>query len=94
MDNLADISLDLICMLKFPPPDGYDIEDTAAMGNACWQTLAHALEPAERAAIAAAAPRQIEELEMEPTETLPEYLLQKLAALRELASIDTAPDRE
>ena len=55
MDNLADISLDLICAMKFQPPGGYEIEDIAAIENACWQTLLHGLEPAEYNAVIAAA---------------------------------------
>ena len=86
MENLAEISLDLICTLKFAPPGGYEREDLAAMENACWQTLLHSLEPDEYAAVVAAAKRHIEELELDPLEQLPDYLQQKLAALKDLVS--------
>ena len=89
MENLAEISLDLICALKFSPPGGYEMEDIAAMENACWQTLLHGLEPDERAAIVAAAGRHIEELSLEPVETLPDYLILKLDALKELVGRGT-----
>jgi len=89
MENLADISLDLICALKFAPPGGYEMEDIAAMENACWQTLLHGLDPEERAAIVAAAERHIEELCLEPLETLPDYLTHKLNALEELVAQGT-----
>ena len=87
MDNLAEISLDLICALKFAPPGGYEIEDIAAMENACWQTILHGLEPDERVAIAEAARRHIEELTVEPIDTLPDYLRQKLDCLNELLAV-------
>ena len=35
MENLAEIALDLICTQKFSPPEGYEIEDSDAMQNAC-----------------------------------------------------------
>ncbi len=89
MENLAEISLDLICALKFSPPGGYEMEDIAAMENACWQTLLHGLDPDERAAIAAAAARHIEELGLEPADTLPDYLRHKLDALTELLTQGT-----
>jgi len=88
MENLAEISLDLICTLKFAPPGGYEREDLAAMENACWQTLLHSLEPDEYAAVVAAAKRHIEELELDPSEQLPDYLQRKLAALKDLVSAD------
>jgi hypothetical protein len=84
--NLAEISLDLICTLKFAPPGGYEREDIAAMENACWQTLLHSLDPDEYAAVIAAARRHIDELELEPPESLPVYLRQKLAALKDLVA--------
>lgn len=86
MHNLAEISLDLICTLKFAPTGGYEAEDLAAMENACWQTLLHSLEPDEYAAIVTAARQHLEELELEAPESLPEYLQRKRAALRELVS--------
>lgn len=86
MHNLADISLDLICALKFAPAAGYEVEDIAAMENACWQTLLHGLEGEERAAIIAAAERQIEELELETAGTLPDHLRRKLEALKGLVA--------
>ena len=86
MENLAEISLDLICALKFAPPEGYEMEDLAAMESACWQTLLHNLEPAEQSAVVAVAARQIEELELEQIEMLPGYLQEKLGALRELVA--------
>ena len=90
MDNLADISLDLICALKFPPADGYEIEDIQAIENACWQTLAHGLDGDEWAAVVRAANRQIEELELEENGELPDYLQKKLVALRQLVKQDPA----
>ena len=84
MQNLAEISLDLICTLKFAPPGGYETEDLAAMENACWQTLLHSLTPDESAAILAAAKQHLAELEFEPLDTLPEYLRRKHAALQDL----------
>lgn len=86
MDNLAEISLDLICALKFAPPGGYEAEDIAAMENACWQTMLHSLERDERAAILTVAVRHIEELELEPAASLPQYLQQKLSALKDLVA--------
>ncbi|TDJ63415.1 MAG: hypothetical protein E2O36_03330 [Proteobacteria bacterium] len=86
MDNLAEISLDLICALKFAPPGGYEAEDIAAMENACWQTILHSLERDERAAILTVAVRHIEELELEPAASLPQYLQQKLSALKDLVA--------
>jgi len=92
MENLADISLDLICALKFAPSEGYEAEDIAAMENACWQTIMHSLEPEEFAAIVAAAARHLEELEFDPIEALPEHLRRKHAALREIVEAgDTDP---
>lgn len=84
MQNLAEISLDLICTLKFAPPGGYDAEDLAAMENACWQTLLHSLEPDEYAAILTAARQHLEELDLESPDSLPEYLQRKRQALQEL----------
>lgn len=84
MENLADICLDLICALKFQPPGGYEIEDIAAMENACWQTILHGLNSDERGAVVAAASRHIEELEFDSSNVLPAYLQDKLFALREL----------
>ena len=86
MRNLAEISLDLICALKFSPPGGYEMEDIAAMENACWQTIMHGLDPEERAAVIHAARSHIEELTLDPVDTLPEYLRQKLFALQELVA--------
>lgn len=86
MHNLAEISLDLICTLKFAPPGGYETEDLAAMENACWQTLLHSLDPDEYAAIVAAARQHLAELELEAPDSLPEYLQRKRAALLELVS--------
>lgn len=86
MHNLAEISLDLICTLKFAPPGGYEAEDLAAMENACWQTLLHSLDPDEYAAIVAAARQHLAELALESPESLPEYLQRKRAALQELVS--------
>ena len=87
MRNLAEISLDLICALKFAPPGGYEVEDIAAMENACWQTLMHSLDPQERSAMIDAARSHIEELTLDPVETLPEYLRHKLDALQELVAV-------
>lgn len=87
MRNLAEISLDLICTLKFSPPGGYEIEDIAAMENACWQAIMYGLEPQERTAVINAARSHIEELNLDPVETLPEYLRQKLEALEELVAV-------
>ena len=87
MRNLAEISLDLICTLKFSPPGGYEMEDIAAMENACWQAIMHGLDPQERTAVINAARSHIEELNLDPVETLPEYLRQKLEALEELVSV-------
>mgnify|MGYP000002681482 CR=1 FL=1 len=84
MQNLAEISLDLLCTLKFAPPGGYEAEDLAAMENACWQTLLHSLSPDEFAAVQAAARHHLSELEFEPFDTLPEYLQRKHAALQDL----------
>ena len=91
MQNLAEISLDLICTLKFAPPGGYETEDLAAMENACWQTLLHSLDPDEYAAILSAAREHLAELELESPESLPEYLQRKRQALRELVA-NGAPD--
>ncbi len=91
MQNLAEISLDLICTLKFAPPGGYEAEDLAAMENACWQTLLHSLDPDEYAAILSAAREHLAELELESPESLPEYLQRKRQALRELVA-NGAPD--
>ena len=88
MENLADISLDLICALKCAPPGGYDREDIAAMENACWQTLMHGLNADEASAVRAAARRQLAELELSPVDDLPAYLRQKHAVLRELLACD------
>ena len=87
MRNLAEISLDLICALKFSPPGGYEVEDIAAMANACWQTIMHGLDPQERSAVIDAARSHIEELTVDPVETLPEYLRHKLDALQELVAV-------
>ncbi len=87
MRNLAEISLDLICALKFSPPGGYEVEDIAAMENACWQTIMHGLDPQERSAVIDAARSHIEELTLDPVETLPEYLRHKLDALQELVTV-------
>lgn len=86
MDNLAEISLDLICALKFQPPGGYEIEDIAAMENACWQTILHGLNPDEYDAIVAAARRHLAELEFEAVDAMPEYLQRKHLALQELVA--------
>tara|TARA_R110002095_G_scaffold119383_1_gene103932 strand:+ start:250 stop:537 length:288 start_codon:yes stop_codon:yes gene_type:complete len=86
MQNLAEISLDLICTLKFAPPGGYETEDLAAMENACWQTLLHSLDPDEYAAILSAAREHLAELELESPDSLPEYLQRKRQALQELVA--------
>jgi hypothetical protein len=86
MENLAEIALDLICTQKFSPPEGYEIEDSAAMEDACWQALCYTLTPAENAVLITVAKRHIEELELEPEDDLPPYLQDKLSALRELVA--------
>ncbi|MDA0824085.1 MAG: hypothetical protein O3C28_16935 [Proteobacteria bacterium] len=86
MENLAEIALDLILTQKFAPPEGYDVEDSEAMQHACWQGLCYSLSDEERAALNAVAKRHIEELELEPVESLPGYLQQKLAALKDLVA--------
>jgi len=86
MENLAEIALDLICARKFAPPEGYEIEDSDAMESACWQALCYSLSEPEEAALVTVAKRHIEELELEPTENLPEYLRDKLAALKEIVA--------
>lgn len=90
MHNLAEISLDLICTLKFAPPGGYEKEDLAAMENACWQTLLHSLDRDEYAAIVAAVRQHLAELELEAPESLPPYLQRKRAALQELINASEA----
>jgi hypothetical protein len=84
MENLAEIALDLICTQKFSPLEGYEIEDSDAMQNACWQALCFSLSDAEYAALVKVANRHIEELELDPYESLPQYLQEKLVALKEL----------
>ena len=84
MENLAEIALDLICTQKFSPPEGYEIEDSDAMQNACWQALCFSLSDEEHAALVSVAKRHIEELELDPCDSLPGYLQKKLVALKEL----------
>ena len=57
------------------------------MENACWQAIMYGLEPQERTAVINAARSHIEELNLDPVETLPEYLRQKLEALEELVAV-------
>jgi hypothetical protein len=54
------------------------------MQNACWLALCFSLTEEEHTALVGVAKRHIEELELDPFESLPGYLQEKLVALKEL----------
>ena len=83
MQNLASITIDLLCAVTFQPPEGNDPEQIAELEQQTWQKLIHDLSPAELEAVQSSVRNVISELSRVPVDTLPTHLQEKLYVLQQ-----------